>query len=87
MQELQRRQEERKQQAEKRALLQKLLEPAARVRLGNIRAANPEFAAKIEQLILYLYQNGQIKGRIDEKTFVAILSKVSGKRETRIVRK
>jgi DNA-binding TFAR19-related protein (PDSD5 family) len=41
----------------------------------------------VEALLLYLYQTGQIKGKIDEELFKQIMGKLSAKRETRIVRK
>lgn len=85
--ELQRRQEERQQELQKKLLLNKLLEPEARQRLGNIKAANPELARKVESMIIYFYEAGQIKDKIDENQLKQILTKIGGKRETKITRK
>jgi programmed cell death protein 5 len=87
LRELQRREQERREELQKRLLLNKLLEPDARQRLGNIRAANPELASKVEALIIYLYQEGQIKGKISDEQLKQILTKVGGRRETKIIRK
>jgi programmed cell death protein 5 len=68
-------------------ILQKLLDPKAQERLGNIRAANPSQAEKVEAMLFYLYQSGQIKEKITEDLLKQILSKLSAKRETKIIRK
>jgi len=44
-------------------------------------------AEKVEAMLLYLYQSGQIKDRIPDELFKQILGKLSAKRETRITRK
>ena len=80
-------QEEQEQNQQAQALIKKLLDPKAQERLGNIKAANPLLAEKIEALMLYLYQSGQLKGKITEDLFKQILSKLSNKRETKITRK
>ena len=85
--ELQRRQEEGQQELQKKLLLNKLLEPEARQRLGNIRSANPDLARKVESMIIYFYEAGQVKNKIDENQLKQILSKVGGRRETKITRK
>lgn len=63
------------------------MDQKALARLGNIRAANPMQAEKVEAMLLYLYQSGQIKDRIPDKLFKQILGKLSAKRETKITRK
>lgn len=68
-------------------LIKGLLEPKAQERLGNIRAANPAQAERIEAMLAYLYQSGQIKGKIPDDLFKQILGKLSAKRETKITRK
>lgn len=81
-------QEQREQEEfQRQMLVQKLLDPKALERLGNIRAANPLQAEKIEAMLAYLYQTGQLKQQINEELFKQILTKLSAKRETKIVRK
>jgi programmed cell death protein 5 len=86
-QSLQEQQLREQQELHKRKVLQKLLEPEARERLGRLRLGNPELAEKVEMLILYLYQAGQIKQKITDEQFKELLQKISQtKRETRIRR-
>lgn len=72
---------------QRQMLIQKLLDPKALERLGNIRAANPQQAEKIEAMLAYLYQTGQLKQQINEELFKQILTKLSSRRETKIIRK
>lgn len=73
---------------QRRHLLKKILEPEAYERLANIRSANPSLYEQLANLLLYLYQNRQLKEKISEtqlKEF--ILRLLSKRRETKIVRK
>ncbi len=80
-------QEKEQQESQKRNLLQKLLEPEARERLARLRLANPELAEKVEMLMFYLYQNGQLTGQVSDSQFKQMLEKLSTtKRETKIRR-
>jgi DNA-binding TFAR19-related protein (PDSD5 family) len=63
------------------------MDPQSLERLGNIRAANPMQAEKVEAMLLYLFQSGQIKDRIPDELFKQILGKLSARRDTRITRK
>ncbi len=77
-------QEQKRQQQE---LLRRLLSTEARARLGNLRLANPEMASKVEMLIGYLYQNGQLKAPLTDEEFKALLERLTGtRRETKIRR-
>jgi len=81
-------QQQRMLELQRRQLLKQLLEPDAYERLANIRSANPELFAQLTQLLLYLYQNGQISGRLTEKQLTDLISKILSKqrRETTITR-
>lgn len=68
----------------KRALLREGMGPEARERLGRIRAANPEFALRVEAVCLQLIQQGK---RINDALLRQILEKMSKKREIRIMRR
>jgi programmed cell death protein 5 len=73
---------------QKESILRQILEPDAKSRLTNVKLANPHLASKVEMLLLYLYQNGQLKGKVDDRQMKAILAKISGrKRKITIKRK
>ena len=86
----QREEEERAEQEElqKEMIIKKILDSDGRARLNSIRLANPQFAEQVISLLLYLYQNGQIKTQISDEQLKALLVKIkSKKKETRIIRK
>ena len=85
----QRQVDEQKQVLEKQKdlLLKKILTPEAKSRLTNLKLANPEFAEKLEYLLLRLYQSGQAN-KITDEQLKKILLKIKGtKKETKIIRK
>ena len=69
-------------------IIGKIMAPEARERLGNIRAARPDFARQIEVLLIQLMQAGKLPSRLTDEQFKAILSSIkSRQRETHISRK
>lgn len=75
-------------EATRKMLLRRMLEPQARERLARIGMVRPEYARAIEEQILSLGQRGQIKKRIDDMTLKNILAKITpAKRETKIERR
>ncbi len=64
----------------KRLLLQQILTPDARSRLATIKMAKPEFAEKIEALLIQLAQAGQINQMINDTQLKDILRKVTERR-------
>ena len=69
----------------RRQMLKTLLDDAAYGRIMNIRLANPELYEQLASLIAYLYQQGQLKGKMSEQQLLALLNKVRGpQRETKI---
>ena len=64
-----------------------ILEPKARERLSNLRTVKPEVATNLEIYLAQLYQGGQIRSKITDEQLVAILRKLTERRETRIQRK
>lgn len=64
-----------------------ILEPKARERLANLKVVKPDLALQLEAYLAQLYQAGQLRGRITEEQLVAILKKITEKREIRIRRK
>ncbi len=75
-------------EAQKQNLLRQILEPEARERLTRVRLARPEIAERLEQQLLVLYQQGRIRGQINDKLLREFLAKVQPKtRETKIERR
>lgn len=68
-----------------RGALVQLLEPDAYSRLMFIRAQNSQLFSKAVQVIMYLAQSGQMKGRLGDAQIRALLAKMAGgARETSI---
>ncbi|MHA1648785.1 MAG: DNA-binding protein [Candidatus Helarchaeota archaeon] len=71
--------------AQKQAILRKILSPEARSRLANIRMARPEFAAQLELQMIQLAQSGQLSRLgplpLSDEHFKMILSRLSGKKQ------
>ncbi|MEF8832392.1 MAG: DNA-binding protein [Candidatus Thermoplasmatota archaeon] len=83
-------QEEAKQQmeAQKKAMLRKVMTPDARERLGRVKMARPELAEQIESQIIALAQRGGTQEKIDDDTLKKLLKKLSGqKKEINIKRR
>jgi programmed cell death protein 5 len=76
-------------EAQKQALLQKILSSDARARLTNIKMARPEFAEQIEMSLIQAVQSGALRGKLplsDEqfKNILIQLQKQAPKRESKI---
>lgn len=69
---------------QKKEFVRQLLDAKAYERLSNIKAANFELYAQLVDLIISLAQSNRIQGKITEAQFVAILNKVTYKREPTI---
>lgn len=66
-------------------IINRILTPEARQRLGNIRTARPDFARSVEIFLIQLYQAGRLPKQVDDKTFKEILLKLKeGKRDIKI---
>lgn len=76
-------------EAQKEAILQKILSSEARARLTNIRMARPEFAEQIELSLIQAMQSGALRGKIplSDVNFKAILQQLqqqNSKREGKV---
>lgn len=69
---------------QKKELLLKLLEPAAYERIMNVRMASPAVYDGAVAAVAYLYQNGQVKGKISDTQLLSLLKKLTAKREGEI---
>jgi len=73
-------------EAQKAAIMRKILTPEARTRLENIRMVRAEFAQQVEMQMIQLAQQGQlaragIKIPMSDRDFKQILQKLQGKKK------
>jgi programmed cell death protein 5 len=85
IQDAQRQQEMQEVNAQKQAILRKILSPEARQRLTNIAMVRPEFAAQLEMQLIQLAQSGQLARLgtlpLSDENFKSILTRLSGKKQ------
>ena len=80
-------QAEQQLEAQKQALLAKILTPEARQRLNNLKMVKPEFAEQIEMQLIELAQTGKLPIPLSDAHLKQILIQLQGrKRETTIRR-
>jgi programmed cell death protein 5 len=65
---------------QKKAILRKILTNEARERLGRIKVARPDLAESIENQLIMLAQNDQLKNKINDEQLRLILSKIIPKK-------
>lgn len=63
-----------------------ILTREARSRLGNIRAAKPELASRIEMQLVQLYKMGQIKDKITDEQLKELLKRLRDSGESRNIK-
>lgn len=77
--------QQREMERQIKLIVDKILTPQAKERLGNIRAARPEYARQIEILMIQLAQSGRLPKQIDDSQLREILKQISEKkRDTKI---
>ncbi|MCK4714682.1 MAG: hypothetical protein KAT35_03845 [Candidatus Aenigmarchaeota archaeon] len=76
-------------EAQLRSILRVAMEPEAYERFMNVRIANPELYAQIARIIVTLYSNKQLSGKVGDKELRALLAKLTAGRggNTSIIRK
>ena len=72
---------------ELQAIVRRLLDDSARARLNNIKLVNNELYLRAVQAIIYLYQAGRLRQKIDEEQLKQLLGELSAKKEIKIKRK
>lgn len=78
---------QKKAEAQKQAILRRILTPEARQRLANLKMVKPEFAAQIEAQLIQLVQRGVLPIPIDDDQLKEILRRLqSSKRDIQIKR-
>lgn len=81
--------QERKEQVEaaKTVVLRKILDPAARQRMTNLRMVRPDFAQQLELQLIQLAQTGKVNIPISDEQLKQILWQLqSQRRDTQIRR-
>jgi len=79
---------QRQMEAQKKAMLRKVMTSDARERLARVKMARPELAEQIESQIIALAQRGATNDKIDDDTLKELLKKLSGqKKEINIKRR
>ncbi len=65
----------------KKTLLMSILTKDAKERLSRLKLVKPDIALQLEMYLVQLYQNGKIRGRLDDNSLKDILEMLmSGKR-------
>jgi len=81
---LQRYQQARELEMRKKFALKYIVDAAAYERLMNVRLANPALYDQIVTMLIYLYQNKQVKGKVTEEQLKTILAKITARKEPEI---
>ncbi len=75
-------------EAQRQAIMRKILTPQARERLGRLRIARPEIVQSIEDQLIALARSGRVVGQIDDADLRKLLSRLMPKkREIKIERR
>jgi programmed cell death protein 5 len=70
-------------QAQKEAILRRILTPEARARLTNIKLVKPQFAEQIELQLIQLASAGRLKSKMTDEQLKTLLKQVQGKERER----
>ena len=70
-------------EAQKQALMRKLLTPEARQRLTNIKMVRPEFGQKLEMELVQLAQTGRVPLPITDEQLKKLLVQIEGQQKKR----
>jgi programmed cell death protein 5 len=82
--ELQRAQQEA--QAQKQALMRKILTPEARQRLANIKMVRPDYASQLEMQLIQVAQSGRVALPITDETLKRLLAQIQSQQNQRDIR-
>ncbi|KAK8861249.1 hypothetical protein IAR55_002068 [Kwoniella newhampshirensis] len=67
----------RQQEEMKRNMIAAMLEPSARERLSRISLTRPQLASQVEDLLVRMGQQGQIRGQVTDEALKGLLEQVS----------
>lgn len=72
---------------QKDAMVSQILSAPAKARLTNIKLADPAKAEKIQDLLLYLAQSGQVKSKVTDEQLKVILAKITANKREPTIRR
>lgn len=67
-------------EAQKANVLRVILTPEARERLTRVKLAYPDVAESLENQLIVLYQQGRIRGQVDDALLKQFLARVAPKK-------
>ena len=82
--ELQRAQQEA--EAQKQAIMRKILTPEARQRLANIKIVRPDYAEQLELQLIQVAQSGRVKLPINDEMLKRLLAQIMSQQQQRDIR-
>ncbi|NYZ76493.1 hypothetical protein H0N98_04550 [Candidatus Micrarchaeota archaeon] len=77
-------QQVRELEMQKKFALKYIVDAQAYERLMNVKIANPALYDQIVTMLIYLYQNKQVKGKVTDAQLKAILAKITARKEPEI---
>ena len=77
----------RKYEAQKQALLAKILAPEARQRLNNLKMVKPEFAEQIEMQLIQMAQTGKLPIPLSDAQLKQILIQLQSRKREPTIRR
>ena len=80
-------QEESKLEAQKQALLSKILAPEARQRLNNLKMVKPEFTEQIEMQLIEMAQTGKLPIPLSDAQLKGILIQLQSRKREPTIRR
>ncbi|MCW4048976.1 MAG: DNA-binding protein [Candidatus Bathyarchaeota archaeon] len=69
--------------AQKEALIRKILTPEARQRLHNVKMVRPEFATQLEMQLIQIAQSGRVQLPIDDELLKKLLAQIQSQQAKR----
>ena len=73
-------------EAQKDALMRKILTPEARQRLTNIKMVRPDYADQLELQLIQVAQSGRVKLPIDDDMLKRLLLQIQSRQDQREIR-
>ena len=77
-------QQARELEMQKKFALKYIVDAQAYERLMNVRIANPALYDQLVTMLIYLYQNKQVKGKVTDEQLKGILAKLTARKEPEI---
>jgi len=72
--------------AQKQALMRRILTPEARQRLANIKIVRPDYAEQLEMQLIQVAQSGRVKLPISDETLKRLLAQIQAQQQKRDIR-